>query len=190
MFSHPLGDGAELRPFEPHQAAELTAYLERNRPQLAPWLPWATTITDLESARAFLQRYADGQATDTRRIYALWQDDELVGGLIFRVFDTATGSCELGAWLSSGAEGRGLMTRACRALIDWAFDVRGMRRVVWQTVPHNKRSIAVAERLRMHREGVLRQSFPFLGELLDVEVWSLLPDERQPNERPTTQSKR
>ena len=178
MFSHPLGDGAELRPFEPYQAAEFAAYIEANRAHLAPWLPWVTTITDVEGARAFLQRYADGQAADIRRMYSLWQDDELVGGLIFRVFDTATGSCELGAWLSAGAEGRGLMTRACRALIDWAFDVRGMRRVVWQTVPHNKRSIAVAERLGMRREGVLRQSFPFGDDLLDVEVWSLLPADR------------
>ena len=178
MFSRPLGDGAELRPFEPYQAAEFAAYIEANRAHLAPWLPWVTTITDVEGARAFLQRYADGQAADIRRMYSLWQDDELVGGLIFRVFDTATGSCELGAWLSAGAEGRGLMTRACRALIDWAFDVRGMRRVVWQTVPHNKRSIAVAERLGMRREGVLRQSFPFGDDLLDVEVWSLLPADR------------
>jgi RimJ/RimL family protein N-acetyltransferase len=103
---------------------------------------------------------------------------ELVGGCLFRTFDTGIRTCELGVWLSADAEGRGLITRACRDLIDWAIDARGMNRVEWQCVPHNKRSIAVAERLGMTRDGVLRQSFPFNDEMLDVEVWSLLAGER------------
>jgi ribosomal-protein-serine acetyltransferase len=53
-----------------------------------------------------------------------------------------------------------------------------MNRIEWQCLPHNKRSIAVAERLGMAREGVRRQSFPFNGELLDVEQWSLLAQDR------------
>jgi ribosomal-protein-serine acetyltransferase len=177
VFTHPLGDGAELRPLEPWQAAEFATYIDRNRAHLAPWLPWATTITDADGARDFLQRYADGQAADTRRIYGLWLTGELVGGCLFRTFDTGTRTCELGVWLSADAEGRGLITRACRDLIDWAIDARGMNRIEWQCLPHNKRSIAVAERLGMTRDGVLRQSFPFNGEMLDVEVWSLLSGE-------------
>ena len=178
MFSHPLGDGAGLRPLEPWQANEFAGYIERNRAHLAPWLPWATSITDADGAREFLQWYADGQAADARRIYGLWLDGELAGGCLFRTFDTDTRSCELGVWLSAQAEGRGLITRACRDLIGWAFDVRGMNRVEWLCVPHNKRSIAVAERLGMTRDGVLREAFPFGGEMVDVEVWSVLAGER------------
>ncbi len=179
MFTHPLGDGAELRPLEPWQAPDFAAYIERDRAHLAPWLPWATSITDTDGAREFLQRYADGQAADARRIYGPWLDGELAGGCLFRTFDTDTRSCELGVWLSAGAEGRGLITRACRDLIEWAFDVRGMNRVEWLCVPHNKRSIAVAERLGMTRDGVLREAFPFDGGMVDVEVWSLLAGERR-----------
>lgn len=174
MFVVALGDGAEIRPLEPWQAAEFAAYIDKHRAHLAPWLPWAVRITDTDGAREFLQRYAERQATDSGRIYSIWLDGEMVGGALFRVFDTDSGTCEIGVWISPGAEGRGLITRTTQRLIDWAIDERGLNRVEWRCAPQNTRSIAVATRLGLTREGVLRQSFPFNGELWDVEVWSLL----------------
>jgi RimJ/RimL family protein N-acetyltransferase len=174
MFSAPLGDGAELAPLEPWQAAEFAAYIDKHRSHLAPWLPWATTVTDTDGARDFLQRYADRQAADTGRIYAIRLDGELVGGCLFRIFDLASSTCEVGVWISPDAQGRGLITRASQLLIDWAVRDRGMHRVEWRCMPSNLRSRAVAERLGMTLDGTLRQSFPFNGESVDVEVWSLL----------------
>lgn len=177
MFAYPLGDGAELRPLEPWQAAEFAGYVSRSRAHLAPWLPWATTVADEESARQFLRRYADAQANDAGRIYGIWLDGVLVGGTVFRVFDVDAGICEVGVWLAPEAEGRGLITRAVRHMIDWAIGVRGMARVEWRTLPHNHRSVASAKRQGMTREGVLRQAFPIDGVRHDVEIWSLLADE-------------
>jgi RimJ/RimL family protein N-acetyltransferase len=177
MLTLDLGDGAELRALEPWQAGEFAAYVDRNREHLAPWLPWATTITDEAGARKFLQRYAHLQATDEGRIYGIWLDGQLVGGTLFRVFDVHAGVCELGVWLTPEAEGRGLVTHASRHMIDWAFGARGMSRVEWLCTPRNKRSIAVAQRLGMTRDGVLRSVFELNGERQDMEVWSLLADE-------------
>jgi ribosomal-protein-serine acetyltransferase len=177
MFAYPLGDGAELRPLEPWQAAEFAAYVERSRAHLAPWLPWATTVIDEESARQLLRRYAEAQANDAGRIYGIWLEDVLVGGTLFRTFDVDAGYCEVGVWLAPEAEGRGLVTRAVRHMIDWAIGVRGMARVEWRTVPHNHRSVAGAKRLGMTRDGILRQAFPIDGGRQDIEVWSLLADE-------------
>lgn len=177
MFAYPLGEGAELRPLEPWQAPEFAAYLEAARAHLAPWLPWATRLTTVEAAQGWLQRYADAQARDGGRIYGIWLDGKLVGGALFRTFDVQSGSCELGVWLAPEAEGRGLVTRAVESLIEWAVEVRGIVRVEWQAVPNNARSIAVAKRLGMTREGVLRQAFQHEGEYRDVEIWTLLADE-------------
>ena len=177
MLSHTLSDDAELRALEPWQAAEFAAYLDRARPHLAPWLPWATTITDEPAARAFLQRYAERQARDEGRIYGIWVAGRLEGGVLFRTFDAETGGCEIGVWISPEAGGRGLVTAAARHLIDWAFRARGMARVEWYCVPHNAPSIATAKRLGMTKEGTLREAFPFGGERQDVEVWSLLAAE-------------
>jgi ribosomal-protein-serine acetyltransferase len=177
VLTCPLTEGAELRALEPWQAEELAAYIERNRAHLAPWLPWARSITDVDGARSWLQRYADEQARGGGRMLGIWLDGELVGGILFRIFDTASGMCELGAWLSPEAEGRGLVSAAARQLTDWAIRVRGINRVEWHTVPENSRSIAVAKRLGMTREGLLRQAFPFGGVRHDLEIWAILAEE-------------
>lgn len=178
MFAHPLGEGAELRALEPWNAAEFTAHVDESRPHLAPWLPWVTTVTDETAAREWLQAYADRQARDAGRIYGIWLDGVLTGGTLFRVFDAAAGTCEVGVWLAPHAEGRGLVTAAARHMIAWAF-TRGVVRVEWRCTTENTRSAAVAKRLGMVRDGVLRQAFQLHGVRHDVEVWSLLAPEWQ-----------
>jgi RimJ/RimL family protein N-acetyltransferase len=177
MLALNLGDKAELRSLEPWRAEEFAAHVAHARAHLAPWIPWASRVVDEETARAFLQAYADNQAHDGGRIYGIWLDGDLVGGTLFRVFDATTGMCEIGVWLDPEVQGRGLVTAAARHMIDWAVRVRGMSRVEWRTRPDNARSIACASRLGMTLDGTLRASFPHNGVLHDVQVWSLLADE-------------
>lgn len=176
MLTLPLTDDAELCDMEPWQAEELAAFIDKHRAHLAPWLPWATNITDTAGARRWIQHYADGRAADGPRMYGIRVGGELAGGTVFRIFDTAAGVCELGVWLAPWAEGRGLVTRATRHMIHWAVDVRGMSRVEWRAMPDNRRSTAVAERLGMTREGTLRSQFSLNGVRQDIEVWALVAE--------------
>ncbi|MFT2019111.1 GNAT family N-acetyltransferase [Streptomyces sp. 796.1] len=174
MFAISLGDdGAELRPLEPWHAEEYLAHLDRSREHIGRYVPLPDRATDVPSARAYLQRYADSQAADAGRFYGIWLDGTLVGGVLFFAFDAAQGTCELGCWLEESATGRGLITRALRHLVDWAVDVRGIHRVEWHAASRNTASLAVAQRLGMQREGVLRESFVHRGERLDMEVWAV-----------------
>jgi RimJ/RimL family protein N-acetyltransferase/2-polyprenyl-3-methyl-5-hydroxy-6-metoxy-1,4-benzoquinol methylase len=177
---YPLGDDAGLGPLEPWHAEEFADSVARSREHLAPWIPFAHTVTDAESARAFLQRFADAHAADTRHLFGIWRDGRIVGGVMFPTFEARTGNCEIGVWLAPEAQGRGLITRAVRSLIDWAFRTRGMSRVEWNTDPRNARSRAVAQRFGMTFEGVRRSRHPVAGERQDSETWSLLADEWNP----------
>jgi RimJ/RimL family protein N-acetyltransferase len=85
--------------------------------------------------------------------------------------------CEVGVWLSPEVTGRGLVTTAVTAMIDWAFQVRGMHRVEWRCAAGNEPSRKVAQRLGMTLDGTLRQSFPHNGKRHDAEVWSVLAPE-------------
>ncbi|GAA1377619.1 GNAT family N-acetyltransferase [Streptomyces beijiangensis] len=180
MFTIPLGENARLSPLEPLHAQEFLDHMDRARPNVDPWIPWAARSTDLASATATLQSYADKQAADTGRIYGIWLDGTLVAGVMFTRFDGPAGMCEIGCWAEEAAQGRGLVTRACRELVDWAFGERGMTRVEWWVAPGNTRSIEVARRLGMTREGVLRKRYPYRGTRQDSEVWSVLADEWPP----------
>ncbi|MBM7860390.1 GNAT family N-acetyltransferase [Lentzea nigeriaca] len=172
-----LGDGAELRPLEPWQAEEFFAHMERGREFIGQHIGFADAAKDLDSARNLLQRYADKAATDTGRIYGIWLDDKLVGGVIFREMDVPQGRAEVGCWLEPSATGKGLVTRAAKTLIDWAIRERGMDRVEWRVSSKNAPSIAVAQRLGLTRDGVLRSYSVHRGVRQDVEVWSVLAPE-------------
>ncbi|MFI9235348.1 GNAT family N-acetyltransferase [Streptomyces sp. NPDC053079] len=175
MFAKSLGDDhAELRPLEPWNAQEYLAHIDRSRDHIGRHIPLPERATDLASARAFLQSYADKKATDSGSLHGIWADGTLVGGVLFRSFDAAAGTCEVGCWLEESAVGRGLVTRAIRVLVDWAVDERGIHRVEWQASSANAESIKVAERLGMVREGVLRESYPHRGVRSDMELWSVL----------------
>ncbi|GAA1596082.1 GNAT family protein [Kribbella sancticallisti] len=177
LFASRLTENAELRALEPWQAAEFLAHIDKARANIEQYIPWAELVTDLDGAQTFLQRYADRQAAGEGRIYGIWLDGELAGGLLFRTFEPAWGSCEIGVWISAEGQGHGLITRSTRQLIDYAIGVRGMNRVEWRCVPSNERSIAVAKRLGMTYEGTLREAFPYRGERHDLQVWAMLHNE-------------
>ncbi|MEV5893313.1 GNAT family N-acetyltransferase [Nonomuraea fuscirosea] len=178
MFAVSLGDdGAEVRPLEPWQAEEFLAHIERGREFIGRHVGLPDRVQDLESARAFLREYALKAADDTARMYGIWADAKLVGGVIFRTMDVRRGNAEAGCWLEPSAAGKGLVTRAVRVLIDWAVEERGIHRVEWVVSSANEPSIAVARRLGMTRDGVLRESYPHRGVRADMEIWSVLAPE-------------
>lgn len=151
--------------------------MDRGRDYIGQHIGLSDATADLHSARGWLQSYADKAAADTGRLYGIWLDGLLVGGVLFRTFDVSTGTCEAGCWLEPAAAGRGLVTRAVRVLIDWAVEERGMYRVEWQVSSANTPSINVAKRLGMSRDGVLRAHHPYRGVRQDTEVWSVLAPE-------------
>lgn len=177
MYVTPLGDGAELRPLEPWHAEEFLAHLDRGREFIGRFIPFGVEETDVDSARALLQRHADRRAADTGSLHGLWQDGTLVGGVLFLNFDAARGNCEVGCWLEPDATGRGLVTRAMRVLLDHAVDARGIHRIEWVAAAGNGPSLRVARRLGMTRDAVLREAHPYGGVRHDVEVWSILAPE-------------
>ncbi|GAA3035919.1 hypothetical protein GCM10020000_11810 [Streptomyces olivoverticillatus] len=105
MFSLPLRDDARLRPLEIWHAEEFAAHMDRAREHIRPWVGPAFVTDDLDGARGTLRRYAERQAADGARLYGIWLDGMLVGGVMFVNFDAAFGSCEIGCWLELGRRG-------------------------------------------------------------------------------------
>ncbi|MFG2662946.1 GNAT family N-acetyltransferase [Streptomyces sp. NPDC048387] len=178
MFAIDLAEDAQLFPLEVWHAEEFLAHMDRGRESIGEFIGFPDRATDLESARELLRSNAEKSAADGARLYGIRLGGTLVGGVLFRTFDAAQGTCEIGCWMEPAGTGRGLVTTACRVLIDWAFDVRGMHRVEWYVSSGNSKSIAVAERLGLTREGVLRQRHLHRGVRHDTEIWSLLAPER------------
>ena len=192
MFTVQLTPDAVLAPLEPWMAPEFAAHMDRAREHIRPWVGPSFVTDDVDGARATLQRYADATARDGNRIFGIWAGDSvvepvettptptLVGGVMFVEFSAAAGTCEIGCWLEPAAEGRGLITAACRMLLSYAFEARNLHRAEWRCRADNVRSSAVAERLGMTLEGVLREAWKVGDTFYDKQVWSILAGEFTP----------
>ncbi|WP_112134476.1 GNAT family N-acetyltransferase [Glycomyces dulcitolivorans] len=176
-FTASLGEGAELRPLVPELAVEMTVHMDRGREFIGRYVAIADVCADVEGTRGFLETYAAKAAADAGRIWGIWLDGTLVGGVLFRTMDFRMQTAEAGCWLEPAATGKGLVTRAVAAIIDWAVEERGIHRVDWWAAVRNTASLAVAERLGMTKEGVLRDVYLHRGERYDMEVWSVLAPE-------------
>jgi ribosomal-protein-alanine N-acetyltransferase len=104
-------------------------------------------------------------------------DGCLVGTCTLAHLDSANRRAELGFALGREFWGRGYMTAALPAIIEFAFDCLGLHRVFADTDPRNVRSIRVLERLGFRREGVLREHYLVQDEPQNAAVYGLLRSE-------------
>ncbi len=149
-----LGEGAEVRVLEPDDADEVFALVDANRDRLREWMPWVDGTTSPASSRAFIEH---ARATERLDGLGFFVEGAYAGGIGMRV-DALQGEAEIGYWIGSAWEGRGLVTRGCRALIAHAFGELGLHRVSIRVAPDNLRSRAIPERLGFAQEAVLREA--------------------------------
>jgi ribosomal-protein-serine acetyltransferase len=169
-------DVPRLRLATDADAEEIAALIERSRPALAEFMPWAAG-SDLEAVREFRRR-AERERQAGEAIHTVIEvDGRIAGSVGAHHIDEANGACELGYWLGDGYTGRGLVTAAVRAFLDHAFGTWGLRRVAILAATDNVRSRAIPERLGFRQEGVLRQAEVVGDRVHDLVVYSLLRDE-------------
>lgn len=91
--------------------------------------------------------------------------------------DRANRKASIGYWLGEQFQGLGLMTKACKACIDYLFDEQHLHRVEIRCAVENKRSRAIPERLGFTNEGTIRESEWLYDHFVDHVVYGMLSRE-------------
>jgi ribosomal-protein-serine acetyltransferase len=92
------------------------------------------------------------------------------------------GKTEIGYWLSEPLQGKGIVTKSTKKLIEIAFEKEQMNRIQIKCAVDNLPSKRIPQRLSFTLEGIERE-----GELLankeytDLEVYSLLRSDYERN---------
>jgi ribosomal-protein-serine acetyltransferase len=101
----------------------------------------------------------------------------MAGQIGYNYFNSIDRRTELGFWLGKEFEGRGLITRACTALIDNAFDKLSMNRIEIRCGADNLKSRRIPEKLGFKLEGTARQSEWLHDRFVDLAIYAMLSSE-------------
>jgi ribosomal-protein-serine acetyltransferase len=177
MFAVALHDGYELRLLEEHHAERIFAAVDRNREHLAPWLPWVEATQSPEDTLAFIRKSLEQFARHEGFAAAIWRGEAVIGCIGLHPINWANANVELGYWIASEHQGRGVIRAACRTAMRYCFEDLGLERVAIHCAEENRRSCAVAERLGFQYEGTLRHHHKLPRGYVDIRVYSLLASE-------------
>jgi ribosomal-protein-serine acetyltransferase len=108
---------------------------------------------------------------------SIWIDGEICGAIGYHYWDLRNGKTEIGYWLAKNYTGKGIMTKAVRALVDYAFNVLGLHRIEIATAVGNEKSAAIPVRLGFIHEGVIRSGTKQQGEFVDLKMYAILSHE-------------
>ncbi len=173
-FSLKVDDEIELRQFLPDHADQLFALVEANREHLRAWLPWVDSTTHAGDTLVFIRGQMRAYTGGSGLAAGIWFEEELAGAIGMHDINWTVGFASIGYWISREFEGRGIMTRSCRALVDHAFRVWGFNRIEIRCAVGNVRSQGIPERLGFRKEGTSREVERVGGELLDLIIYGML----------------
>lgn len=176
-FALDASDDLRVGLFEAPDAEPLSDLVRSEVEHLRPWMPWADSASP-EEQRQFIEQRALGHlATGAGFDAGLWLHGELVGSIGLFNVDEARSRGEVGYWIARHAQGRGLVTRAVRRVLQRCFGELGFERVEIRCDVANHRSRAVPERLGFRHEGTLRRGLWNGREATDLALYGLLREE-------------
>lgn len=138
--------------------------IQRRVPVPVPYSP--------SDAEAYVTSYSDpGWADGSRCTWAITVDGVHCGAI--SLDNIGSGQATIGYWMAPRFRGRGLLTEAAQAVVDFGFTPEphglGLERIEWHAYAGNVASARVARRVGFQFEGTLRRGA--LGRLAREDDW-------------------
>lgn len=151
-----------IRRFRPEDWQDLYEYLSDE--EVVRYEPYGVHTRD-QARETAIKRTGN----DSFYAVCLKESGKLIGNLYLgkEHFDT----WELGYVFNRSYQGQGFAYESGKALLDYAFDYFGARRIVAMCNPQNHRSWKLLERLSMRREGLLVQNIYFKKNEDGEPIW-------------------
>jgi ribosomal-protein-serine acetyltransferase len=174
----PLIDGEIcLRPICAGDAGDLFALVNRDRVYLRQWLPWLDASRSVQDTLNFIELSQKQFEKKEALVVCIRLRDEIAGQIGFHRFDWNNRSTSIGYWLAQNMQGKAIVTRSCRLLLNFAFTELKLNRVEIRCALENKKSRAVLERLEFTNEGTIRDGEWLYEKFVDLVVYGKLSRE-------------
>src|SRR5690625_2724681 len=160
-----------------NDADRLFEITDQSRIYLREWLPWVDQTKTIKDSETFIQMSIQMYIDRIGLTTGIFYKNVLVGVAGFNRIDWENKIGYIGYWLANDYQGRGIMTRAVRALINFAFNEYELNRIDIRAASGNIKSQAIPKRLGFTNEGLLRQTEWLYDHFVDHIVYGLLKSE-------------
>ena len=170
-------DAVVLRPFRDSDVEDARVQHDE---EMAYWFDFPAVVPTAERMQAAIDEWRTAYADDRRVVcFAVERRGRVVGSV--EVSRNPEGNGNLSWAIYAQHRGRGTAVRAVRMLVAYAFGELGLSRVEAYVHPDNTRSLRVATRAGLRREGLVRGRDPFHGEPADMVLLGRLADDPGPH---------
>lgn len=158
-------------------AREIFDCINSSRKTLREWLPWVDETRSYKDTEKYIKATHRSRGASKLLTFEVIYKKEIVGLIGIKDMDKLNNKAEIGYWLGNAAVGKGVMTRSCIALLDFAFEELNMNRIQIKCAVDNIRSCNIPKQLGFAFEGIERQGELLRGQYHDLKVYSILRKE-------------
>lgn len=183
ILSIKIDEDTDLRLHEERHAQGLFNLIDANRAYLREWLPWLDYEMSFEDTRAYIRSSLLQFANNEGFQLGIYYKGQLAGAIGYHSIDWANRKVEIGYWIAESFQGKGLVTKACKTLVTYAFKELGLNKVNINCAIGNIRSRAIPKRLGFTQEGTLRDGEWLYDHFVDLVVYSMLAKDWQSQQK-------
>jgi ribosomal-protein-serine acetyltransferase len=172
-----IDNALAIEPVKKKHLPELMELVNVNRLFLREWLTWLDYIKTPEEFALFVEGAEKRTEEGLEFSGVIVQNDRIVGRMGLYHIDKMNRIASIGYWVGEDTQGKGVITKACDAILKHGFETLNLNRIEIKCGTGNSRSLAIPKRLGFQREGIIRQGEYLNGRFIDLYLYSMLKDE-------------
>lgn len=177
MFQFQVDPDTALELALPYRAEEIFTLIDRNRAHLSPWFPWVISTISSDDTRKFLESRIHQLASLGLLECVIIYKNKVAGLIGISKIDIISKQPEIGYWLGKEFTGKGIVTKSCKIMIKYCFEILKANSVLIQVADENNKSWSVAERLGFTLDGIDRDGIAVGDTFYNCRRYSLLKSE-------------
>jgi ribosomal-protein-serine acetyltransferase len=177
MFTLNVDQDIQLHLLQIQDSGLLFQLVQENREHFRQWLPWIDNIITPVQFHAIISGWLKQFYDNNGFQLGIRYRHKLIGVIGLHSIDWFNKQTSIGYYLGEGNEGKGIMTRSVRALIDYIFNYLKLHRVEIRCGLNNHKSRAIPIRLGFKEEGLIRDGEFLYDHYHDLVVYGMLTHE-------------